>query len=199
MNGKTTIVLIENSYLLRAGMEDLLKELPGVRLSEVFDGSEKRLSEKVSASKPDLIIIDPQALAGTLNTFLHSLNNKIILVGLVDEHTPPTISSKFSYTINIRESKFGLLDTFNKIPGINPGKAAEHDENKPLSARETTILKHITLGLTNQEIAEKLFLSVHTVTTHRKNITKKLGIKTVSGLTVYALLNKIIKMDDLQP
>jgi DNA-binding CsgD family transcriptional regulator len=44
-----------------------------------------------------------------------------------------------------------------------------------------------------------LFLSVHTVTTHRKNITKKLGIKTVSGLTVYALLNKIIKMDDLQP
>jgi hypothetical protein len=46
VNGKTTIVLIENSYLLRAGMEDLLKELPGVRLSEVFDGSENGFPKK---------------------------------------------------------------------------------------------------------------------------------------------------------
>jgi len=53
------------------------------------------------------------------------------------------------------------------------------------------------LGLTNQEVAEKLFISVHTVMTHRKNITKKLGIKTVSGLTVYALLNKVIEIQDI--
>ncbi|RLD72360.1 MAG: DNA-binding response regulator, partial [Bacteroidetes bacterium] len=70
-------------------------------------------------------------------------------------------------------------------------------ESRPLSERETTVLKHVTQGMTNQEIAEKLFLSVHTVTTHRKNITKKLGIKTVSGLTVYALLNKVIDMREI--
>jgi DNA-binding NarL/FixJ family response regulator len=196
--GKITIVLIEQAYLLKAGMENLLKELPGIKLAEVFDGSEKRLAAKVNALKPDFIIIDPKALGETLHSFVQMLNNKSILIGLVDEHTHPATSSKFNYTIDIRNSKYELLETFNKIPGVRPEKADKSDENQPLSSREITILKHITLGMTNQEIAEKLFISVHTVTTHRKNITKKLGIKTVSGLTVYALLNKIIEMDDLQ-
>ena len=198
MNGKTTIVLIENAYLLRAGMENLLKELPGVRLAEIFDGSEKRLAAKVNILKPDLTVINPQALGEMFHPFLQMLNSKTILIGLIDEYTPPAISSRFAYTLNIRESKFGLLEFFNRIPGVFPEKKDKNDENQPLSAREITILKYITLGLTNQEIAEKLFLSIHTVATHRKNITKKLGIKTVSGLTVYALLNKIIEMDDQQ-
>jgi len=198
VNGKTTIVLIENAYLIRAGMENLLKELPGIRLVEIFDGSEKRLAAKINALKPDFTIINPVAPDGMFHSLIHQLNSKTILIGLIDEHTPPAISSKFTYTVNIRESKFGLLEAFNKIPGVSSKQQDKNDENRPLSDREITVLKYITLGLTNQEIAEKLFLSVHTVTTHRKNITKKLGIKTVSGLTVYALLNKIIDMEDLQ-
>jgi DNA-binding CsgD family transcriptional regulator len=61
-----------------------------------------------------------------------------------------------------------------------------------LSEREIEILKLIALGYTNKEIGDKLFISIHTVITHRKNITSKLGIKTIAGLTVYAILNKII-------
>ena len=67
-----------------------------------------------------------------------------------------------------------------------------------ISAREKNILKHIALGLTNKEIADKLFISIHTVVTHRKNITQKLGIKSVSGLTVYAILNNLIAMDEVK-
>lgn len=63
---------------------------------------------------------------------------------------------------------------------------------------EKNILKHIALGLTNKEIADKLFISIHTVVTHRKNITQKLGIKSVSGLTVYAILNNLIEMDEVK-
>jgi len=63
-----------------------------------------------------------------------------------------------------------------------------------LSERETDVLKLVAKGFSNKEIGEKLFISIHTVISHRKNITKKLGIKSISGLTVYALLNKLIEL-----
>lgn len=69
--------------------------------------------------------------------------------------------------------------------------------NDVLSARETDILKEVALGYSNKEIADRLFISINTVITHRKNITDKLGIKTISGLTVYALMNNLINVNDV--
>lgn len=66
-----------------------------------------------------------------------------------------------------------------------------------LTDRETEILKLVALGNASKEIADKLNISTHTVITHRKNITEKLGIKSISGLTVYAILNKIIDTNEL--
>lgn len=66
-----------------------------------------------------------------------------------------------------------------------------------LTERETEVLKLVSLGNASKEIADKLNISTHTVITHRKNITEKLGIKSISGLTVYAILNKIIDTDEL--
>lgn len=60
----------------------------------------------------------------------------------------------------------------------------------PLSNREIEILKHITEGLTNQEIADKLFLSNRTVDTHRKNILAKLALKNTAALVKYAMEKK---------
>jgi DNA-binding CsgD family transcriptional regulator len=65
-----------------------------------------------------------------------------------------------------------------------------------ISNREKEVLKLVALGLTNKEIAEKLFISTYTVITHRKNITSKLGIKTIAGLTVYAIINKLIAAEE---
>lgn len=61
-----------------------------------------------------------------------------------------------------------------------------------LTNRETEVLRLVTQGLMNKEIADKLGISLHTVISHRKNLTEKLGIKTVSGLTVYAMMHKLI-------
>lgn len=72
------------------------------------------------------------------------------------------------------------------------------DTNKELSQRETDVLQQIVKGITNKEIADKLNISLNTVLTHRKNITSKLGIKTVSGLTFYAIMNGIISGDDIE-
>jgi len=62
---------------------------------------------------------------------------------------------------------------------------------QPLTKRETEVLRLLTQGLLNKEIADKLGISLHTVISHRKNIISKLGIKTVSGLTIYAMMHGI--------
>ena len=61
----------------------------------------------------------------------------------------------------------------------------------------SAILVAVARGLTNREIADQYFISIHTVISHRKNITRKTGIKTIAGLTVYALLNNMISEGDL--
>lgn len=58
-----------------------------------------------------------------------------------------------------------------------------------LSPREIEVLKLVVAGFINKEIAEQLNISFHTVLSHRKNISAKLGIKSVSGLSVYAMMN----------
>ncbi len=64
-----------------------------------------------------------------------------------------------------------------------------------LSVREIEVLILITKGLINKEIADKLNISLTTVITHRKNIVEKLGIKSVSGLTIYAVMHGYIDAD----
>lgn len=61
-----------------------------------------------------------------------------------------------------------------------------------LTPRETDVLRCIAKGLLNKEIADKLHISINTVLTHRKNLTAKLGIKTVSGLSLYAMMNGLV-------
>ena len=76
-----------------------------------------------------------------------------------------------------------------------PDVASDGDE---LSAREKEILVCVAQGMLNKEIADKFSLSIYTVITHRKNITRKTGIKTVAGLTVYAILNNLIDINSVQ-
>ncbi len=70
-------------------------------------------------------------------------------------------------------------------------------ENAELSEREKDILIALAQGLINKEIADRLCISTHTVISHRKNIVRKTGIKTVSGLTLYALFNNFVSKDEL--
>ena len=72
-------------------------------------------------------------------------------------------------------------------------QVAEHD----LSAREIEVLVLLTRGLINKEIAERLNISLTTVISHRKNICEKLGIKSVSGLTIYAVMRGYVEADSI--
>lgn len=77
-------------------------------------------------------------------------------------------------------------------------KVHDKEEKSVLTEREVDVLRHVALGLSNKEMADKLFISSNTVITHRKNITEKLGIKTIPGLTVYAIMHHIINPEEVK-
>ncbi len=74
----------------------------------------------------------------------------------------------------------------------------EESEREELSAREKEILVSVAQGLLNKEIADRHHISINTVITHRKNITRKTGIKTVAGLTAYAILNNLVDINEIE-
>lgn len=86
----------------------------------------------------------------------------------------------------------GNAATGESMPA-HPHATCEHD----LSPREIEVLVLITKGLINKEIADKLNISLTTVISHRKNITEKLGIKSVAGLTIYAVMHGYVEADSI--
>lgn len=75
--------------------------------------------------------------------------------------------------------------------------ADRKDKSEVLSQRENDIVACVAKGMSNKEIANALFLSVHTVTTHRRNIANKLQIHTTAGLTIYAISNKLVNIEEI--
>lgn len=76
---------------------------------------------------------------------------------------------------------------------------AENPQLEALGEREKEIIRCVARGLSNKEIADELCLSVHTVATHRRNITSKLGIHSSAGLTIFAILNKLVNLTEVRP
>lgn len=72
------------------------------------------------------------------------------------------------------------------------------DSQESLSSREREIVICVVKGMTNKQIAEQLFLSTHTVITHRRNIASKLRIRSAAGLTIYAIVNKLVELNEVK-
>lgn len=94
----------------------------------------------------------------------------------------------------------GLLEE-QKINEPAESDSLAQDDNadtEVLSDREKDIITGVVEGLTNKEIADKLFISVNTVTTHRRNIARKLDIHSPAGLTIYAIVNKLVDISQIK-
>lgn len=82
--------------------------------------------------------------------------------------------------------------------------ASPEEEEQPepkedaLTEREKEVVRHIAMGLTNKEVADRLFISLNTVLTHRKNIARKLSIHSVAGLTIYAVTQGLVALDEVK-
>lgn len=97
----------------------------------------------------------------------------------------------FVPAVEILEEKVGIQEE----PTVKEEAIRTEDT---LSDREREIVHCVVCGLSNKQIAEQLFISLNTVLTHRKNIARKLNIHSVAGLTIYAIVNKIVNIDELQ-
>jgi DNA-binding CsgD family transcriptional regulator len=104
-------------------------------------------------------------------------------------------------TLNIYQNEKDLVKSILRMHehGHHGGKHPQGEivDTHELSAREIEVLKLITKGFINKEIAERLNIGLTTVISHRKNITEKLGIKSVAGLTIYAVMNGYIEADSI--
>jgi regulator of cell morphogenesis and NO signaling len=85
----------------------------------------------------------------------------------------------------------------NDTENTKEGEESDNDESDVLSEREKDIIIGVVKGLTNKEIADHLYISINTVTTHRRNIARKLDIHSPAGLTIYAIANNLVNFSEL--
>lgn len=182
------VLIIEPSEVIAEGLVSLLGSQTRFKMIQPLRQLDD-LEERLIVSKPDVIILNP-----TLTPHPKQLTNEasIPVLALVYQYVEPLVIKRYDGVIDIRDSRGTITETLIKVT-----QAFEPNDNSSatsyeLSKRETDVLVNVAQGKTNKEIADELNVSVHTVISHRKNIMHKTGIKSVAGLTVYAILNNLI-------
>lgn len=193
------IAIAETSVIIRGGLTAALKRLSNVKVQPIELLSVEALNDCVRTQYPDMLIVNP-AFGDYFDVgkFRDETSGKRIrVIALVTSFVDASLLSKYDESISI----FDDLEILSKkIAGLlnMVSEEEETDSQDALSQREREIVICVVKGMTNKEIAEKLFLSIHTVITHRRNISKKLQIHSVAGLTVYAIVNKLVALSDVK-
>lgn len=190
---RTSIIVAVESYLIRKGMVTILNRVPGIVVSREFD-SPAPLMKYMQNQSRDLLVISQSLFNESTDLFVSGgdLPERTIVL----TRDQKVKAKEGIRTIDTSNSKEEIIYKIHDLLAARPYKTGE-SEPDDLSPREKTILRLVSLGYTNKHIAEELFLSAHTVITHRKNISNKLGIKSVSALTVYAIVNNIITIEEV--
>ncbi len=188
-------ITAEDSYIIRTGLNKIIH---GFHNAEVIKEirSKDKLSKIVNKYNPHFLFINIKMLENP-HKDIRKIFNKTIktkFIAIVGTKRKNEYFRYFDETIGIDNSKFEISRKILKLISQIPNQ--QKTNNAELSEREKEVVKQIALGKTNKKAAEILFISPHTVITHRKNIANKLGIRTVSGLTIYAILNKIISINE---
>ena len=148
---------------------------------------------------PDVVIVDPTvfdfASRGSIKTRMAEYTDAAVIAFAI-QPLDEDLLKQFDGSI-------GLMDTPTAVirkvrAALEERSESPRTEGEELSQREKEILICVAKGMLNKEIADLYSISIYTVITHRKNITRKTGIKTVAGLTVYALLNNLIDMNSVE-
>lgn len=192
------IVILEPSHIIYEGLLSIFNNSP-------FPSKVTRISGLGNINSPlllncqiNVIIINPSYIQNNIREFRKLKKTYINLywIGLVYNYYDNEILALFDKVISITDFPDAI---YHNIEGITTSKTEVTSDlsEDQLSEREIDVLIQLVNGLSNKEIADKLSISVHTVISHRKNISLKTGIKSQSGLTIYAITKNIISIDSM--
>ena len=199
MSKTRKVLLIVPSIVVAKGLESIFSdlgefEIAGI-LPEIGRGAEGRLRNM----DIDIVIIDPSIFSyaerANARNWL-SDNTDAAIVALQTSLTEEESLKQYDQTLSIYDEPTTIIRRLRSA--LEDRQDSPKGEGEELSAREKEILVSVAKGMLNKEIADQFNISIYTVITHRKNITRKTGIKTVAGLTVYALLNNLIDVADFE-
>ena len=191
--GKYNVVLIEPSEIVATGIASIINSNPQFNVVQTLNDPSYYNSND---SDVDIVVINPTVVdyndrldirswLGTENTALVALTHSNYEEGVLRQYDE--CIGIYDNTARIIQKLKSAIDENRKNP--------KNDLNE-LSSREKDILAAVAMGKTNKEIADEFNISIYTVISHRRNISQKLGINSIPGLTVYAIMNKLVDMSD---
>lgn len=193
------IAVAETSVIIRSGLSTVLKRLPNLNVQPIEVSSPESLQSYIHLHTPDVLIVNP-AFGGWFDLAAFKAEN-----GKVETKYVALVCSVID-TNSLKEydEHFSICDDSESIAAkLNQLLCTEEEEEKvneqeALSLREKEIITCVVKGMTNKAIADQLYLSIHTVITHRRNIARKLQIHSPAGLTIYAIVNKLVELQDIK-
>ena len=191
------VAIVEESAVIAEGLRALLAaegEFETVYVAEDL----RTLNERFALVEPDVVIVSTSLSCGlprNVRAAYPDLRNTAV-VALSVAVRDDEILRQFDGVLNIYDKPSSMVKKLRAA--VEQSEANPYDESHDLSERERDVLVRVAKGLPNKEIADELNISIHTVMSHRKNIVHKTGIKSVAGLTVYALLNNLLDRNDVE-
>lgn len=198
-NNMLKVLVASSSVIIRSGLSSVLRRLHELNIQPVEISSTEMLEHYVTLHTPDIIMIDPTFGGWFDLAEFKEAYNKLTGVKFVAV-IACVIDSMQLKDYNERIALYDSVEVIaEKLNGLMKTEDEMQDSDaEPLSQREKEIITYVVKGLTNKEIADNLCLSVHTVITHRRNIARKLQIHSPAGLTIYAIVNKLVELKDIE-
>lgn len=193
------ILIIEPSVLISEGLRHVIDNFAGYDVCGIIRNHEGDIEAKIDDFNADLVIADPSVFDNRDRAGAHDMIKGIAnapVMALISTATDAAYASTYDGTIYLSDTSDDIEQKIAAVMKAAP--ADQKGDGEELSSREKEILVCVAKGMLNKEIADHFNISIYTVITHRKNITRKTGIKTVAGLTVYALLNNLIDMNAME-
>ncbi|GHV13422.1 helix-turn-helix transcriptional regulator [Bacteroidia bacterium] len=195
-NTKKVLAVAETSYIIRKGLVYVLSQLSSV--GKVVELREmENISYQIDILQPDAVLINPMLLGHTRQDIRQQLNlgKQTAIIALVYNLIDEQFYRSYDAVIRINDSESKIENTL--LNCLNKDQDSSGDQEE-LSDREKEILISVVKGMSNKEIAEYHNISIHTAITHRRNITRKLKVHSISGLTIYAIINKLVDISEIK-